>query len=270
MQFRNRSMPLPRPKGSAELIEARRRQAQRLLEESYSLNEAARLIGSGPNSVMCWRDARDSGGEEALKVRFSSGRPSTLTARQRKRIVKQLLRGAMANGFSTQLWNTSRVSVLIHQLCNVQFHRSHVARLLHELGFSCQKPERRALERDEQKIEEWKRKRWPQLKKRHAAGCPPRVCRRIRLHDDPAGAAHLGAGWADPHPTPLLQPRSHLRDRRPVGQSAPTSARGCTFACIRRIFLRTRRMTSSGTCCDTCAGTSSRYGTAPPFTIQNP
>ena len=46
----------------------------------------------------------------------------------------------------------------------MQFHRSHVARLLHELGFSCQKPERRALERDEEKIEDWKCKRWPQVK----------------------------------------------------------------------------------------------------------
>lgn len=156
---------MPRPKGSAALIEARRRQALRLLEEGYSLNEAARLIGSAASSVMRWRDARDSGGEEALKVRFSTGRPSTLTARQRKRIVKRLLHGAMANGFSTELWTISRVGALIHQLCNVQFHRSHVARLLHELGFSCQKPERRALERDEDKIEQWKRKRWPQVKK---------------------------------------------------------------------------------------------------------
>ena len=156
---------MPRPKGSAALIEARRRQGLRLLEEGYSLNEAARLIGSAPSSVMRWRDARDSGGEQALKVRFSTGRPPTRTARQRKRIVKGLLRGAMANGFSTELWTISRVGALIHQLCNVQFHRSHVARLLHELGFSCQKPERRALERDEEKIEEWKRKRWPQVKK---------------------------------------------------------------------------------------------------------
>ena len=105
-RFRYGSTPLPRPKGSAALLEARRRQGLRLLEEGYSLNEAARLIGSAASSVMRWRDARDSGGEEALKVRFSSGRPSTLTARQRKRIVKRLLRGAMANGFATELWTT--------------------------------------------------------------------------------------------------------------------------------------------------------------------
>jgi transposase len=156
---------VPRPKGSAELIEARRRQALRLLDEGYSLNEVGRMIGSAPSSVMRWRDAVHSGGEEALKVRFSPGRPPALTGAQRKQIVKLLLKGAMANGFGTELWTTGRVAILIQKHCRVQFHRSHVARLLHELGFSCQKPERRALERDEEKIEEWKRKRWPQVKK---------------------------------------------------------------------------------------------------------
>lgn len=156
---------MPRPKGSAELIEARRRQALRLLEEGYSLNEVGRMVGCAPSSVMRWRDALQSGGEEALKVRFSSGRPATLTQAQRKRVVKRLLKGAMANGFSTELWTSARVATLIQKHCRVSFHRSHVARLLHELGFSCQKPERRALERDEARIEQWKRKEWPRVKK---------------------------------------------------------------------------------------------------------
>jgi len=90
-----REHAVPRPKGSAELIEARRRQALRLLDEGYSLNEVGRMIGSAPSSVMRWRDALQSGGEEALKVRFSPGRPPALTAAQRKQIVKLLLKGAM-------------------------------------------------------------------------------------------------------------------------------------------------------------------------------
>jgi len=156
---------VPRPKGSAELIEARRLQALRLLDKGFSLNEVGRMLELAPSSVMRWRNARDSGGQEALKVRFSPGRPRALTDRQRRKIVKLLLKGALANGFETELWTTRRVASLIEEHCHIQFHRGHVARLLHEMGFSCQKPERRALERDEQKIEEWKRKRWPQVKK---------------------------------------------------------------------------------------------------------
>lgn len=156
---------MARPKGSAELIEARRHQALRLLDEGYSLNEVGRMVDSAASSVMRWRDARARGGEAGLRVRFSPGRPAALTAAQRKRLIKLLLKGALANGFATELWTTPRVATLIEKHCGVQFHRSHVARLLHELGFSCQKPERRALERDEARIEQWKRSDWPRVKK---------------------------------------------------------------------------------------------------------
>jgi transposase len=156
---------MPRPKGSAEVIEARRRQALRLLDQGYSLGEVGRMTGCAASSVMRWRDARTRGGKQALKVRPTPGRPSELNDRDRRRIVQRLLKGAMANGFATELWTTTRVAQVIHKCCGIQYHRSHVARLLHELGFSCQKPERRALERDEARIEQWKRRDWPRVKK---------------------------------------------------------------------------------------------------------
>jgi transposase len=95
---------MPRPKGSAELIEARRHQALRLLDAGYSLNEVGRMVPTAPSSVMRWRDARERGGEAALRFRLLPGRPATLTAAQRRRIVRQLLKGALANGFATELW----------------------------------------------------------------------------------------------------------------------------------------------------------------------
>ena len=60
-----------RPKGSAAVLEARRRRGLRLLDQGRSLNEVARLLDCAPSSVMRWRDAHDAGGEEALRVRFS-------------------------------------------------------------------------------------------------------------------------------------------------------------------------------------------------------
>jgi transposase len=156
---------MARPKGSAEVIEARRRQALRLLDQGYSLGEVGRMTGSAASSVMRWRNAVERDGEQGLKVRVASGRPATLSDSQRRRIVKKLLRGALANGFDTELWTTSRVASVIHKSFGVRFHRSHVARLLHDLGFSCQKPERRAIERDEKRIEQWKRRDWPRVKK---------------------------------------------------------------------------------------------------------
>jgi len=157
---------MPRPKGSADLLENRRRRALALLDTGLSINEVARQMKCGASSVMRWRDARQAGGEEAFRVRFSPGRPPKLDVRQKKRLVRLLLRGAMAYGYRTNLWTTARIAELIQREFAVQYHRDHVGRLMHSLQWSPQKPERRALERDEKAIEQWKKKDWPRIKKR--------------------------------------------------------------------------------------------------------
>ena len=155
-----------RPKGSAAVLEARRRRGLRLLDQGRSLNEVARLLDCAPSSVMRWRDARDAGGEEALRVRFSPGRPPKLSARDRRRLTRLLQRGARAHGYATDLWTTERIARLIFREFRVRYHRAHVGRVLHSLGWSVQKPERRALERDEERIARWKSETWPRIKKK--------------------------------------------------------------------------------------------------------
>ncbi|OAI77521.1 hypothetical protein RSP799_18090, partial [Ralstonia solanacearum] len=58
-----------------------------------------------------------------------------------------------------------RVRMLIERLYGVTFSEVHVWRLLGALGLSSQKPERRAIERDEDAVQRFKRKTWPALKK---------------------------------------------------------------------------------------------------------
>ena len=161
-----------RPKGSAAVLEARRHLALRLLDQGRSLNEVSRLLECAPSSVMRWRDARDAGGEAALRVRFSPGRPRKLSARDRGRLVRLLLRGARAHGYETDLWTTARVARVIFREFRVRYHRAHVGRLLHGLGWSVQKPERQALERNEERIEHWKRQVWPRIKKKRRGWVP--------------------------------------------------------------------------------------------------
>jgi transposase len=161
-----------RPKGSAAVLEARRHRALRLLDQGRSLNEVARLLECAASSVMRWRDTRDAGGEEALQVRFSPGRPPKLSEREQRRLVALLLQGAQAHGYATDLWTTARVAQVIFREFRVRYHRAHVGRLLHGLGWSVQKPERRALERNEQRIEQWKREAWPRIKKKPRGWVP--------------------------------------------------------------------------------------------------
>ena len=136
-----------------------------LLAEGRTLREVARIIGCEPSSVMRWRDAWREGGEEGLRVVPASGRPPKLTEAQLRRLVKLLVKGPLKHGYTTDLWTTARVAEVIERVFGIRYDRDHVGRVLHRLGWSHQKPERRAIERDETAIDEWKRKRWPRIKK---------------------------------------------------------------------------------------------------------
>lgn len=154
-----------RPHGSPRSLEQRRRRALRLLDQRLSLNEVARRIGCHASSVMRWRDARERYGDEGVKAKPACGRPPKLKSGERKRLVSLLRKGAMANGYRTDLWTTARIAEVIEENFGVPYHRDHIGRLMASLGWTYQKPEKRALQRDEDAIEKWKRKEWPRVKK---------------------------------------------------------------------------------------------------------
>ena len=156
---------MPRPKGSPDLLADRRRRALALLKSGLSLNEVARRIRCVASSVLRWRNAWRRRGEEAFRVRSSPGRPPKLKPAQQRHLVKLLLKGPLARGYHTNLWTTARIAELITGEFGVSYHRDHVGRLMHSLGWSHQKPETRAAERDEEAIDRWKRKDWPRVKK---------------------------------------------------------------------------------------------------------
>ena len=103
-------------------------------------------------------------------------RPPTahaLSASQAQRLREILLHGPLAAGFATDLWTCFRVSDLIQKRFGISYHFNHVGRLLHDLGFSQQQPQRRARERDEAAIARWREYDWPRIKKGDDAGKLP-------------------------------------------------------------------------------------------------
>jgi transposase len=78
----------------------------------------------------------------------------------------------MASGYRTEVWTTKRVAEGIETTFHVPCHYNTAGKLLHRLDWTPQKPEGRALERDEEAIQRWKKKVWPRVKKRRAAGRP--------------------------------------------------------------------------------------------------
>lgn len=155
-------------------IEARRLEGARLLKRKVKQSEVARQVGVSRQSVSEWaRQLREVNGAVGKLKAKVLGRPRWLDPKQCERLSALLLSGALAAGFPTELWTVKRVRVLIEREFGVVYSNTGCWELLHTLGFSPQRPEKRALQRDEEAIVSWKRKTWPALKKSPAAKGAP-------------------------------------------------------------------------------------------------
>jgi transposase len=148
----------------AKSLQQRRLRAGRLLQRGIAQAEVARRVGVSRTTVSQWNTQLEAGGLAALRSR-PRGRPSGLDDAQRRELMRALRSGALAEGFATDLWTLPRVGELIERRFGRAYCESQVWRILVALGFSCQRPSGRALERDEAAIQRWKRTRWPALKK---------------------------------------------------------------------------------------------------------
>jgi len=149
-----------------EQLEQRRLEAAELLRQGLHQAEVARRVGVHRQSVSRWTKELKQGGKRALRKAGRAGRRPRLHAEDLRRIEQGLKRGPEVLGYETKLWTSWRVADLIERECGVHYHPSQAWRILRQLGWSCQRPVGRALERDEEKIRRWKRERWPEIKKK--------------------------------------------------------------------------------------------------------
>jgi transposase len=153
-------------KRNFEALEKRRMKAARLLGKGIHEAEVARRVGAHRQSVNRWAKQLEESGIAGLKKASRAGRKPRLSEKELKNIREALKRGPEALGYETGLWTAWRVADLIERECGVQYHPGHVWKILKQLGWSCQRPTGRALERNEEAIRQWKKKRWPELKKK--------------------------------------------------------------------------------------------------------
>ena len=256
---------MPRLKESADLLEDRRKRALALLDAGHSLNEVGRRIGCNASSVMRWRNARRRGGAKALRVRFSPGRPWKLTATQRKRLVRFLLQGPVAHGYRTNLWTTIRIAEIVQRKFGIRYHRAHVGRLMHSLKWTPQKPERRALERDEEKIKRWKQRKLAPGKKNAA-----RLGAHIVFADE-SGFLLIPSvvrTWAPEGQTPIHRHRQGPRDKISVISGISLSPQrqrlGLYYLSSSTTSSRKKSAFFCARCCGTCAASSLFCWITPP------
>ena len=148
----------------AKELQRRRLRAGRLLKRGVVQAEVARRVGVSRTTVSVWNRELEANGLDGLRAR-PRGRPSGLSGAQRAELMSALVNGALAEGFATDLWTLPRVGALIARRFGRTYSESQVWRILVKLGFSCQRPSSRALERNEAAVRRWKHTRWPALKK---------------------------------------------------------------------------------------------------------
>ena len=155
-----------RPQGTPQQLQKRRERAIELLKAHKSPADVARAVSASRSSVSRWLCSFKTHGRTGLRAQRIPGRPAGLSAQQKQQLERQLLKGPLAAGYKTDLWTLRRIGKLIQRSFRVHYHPGHVWKILRALGWSCQKPERRATQRDEAAIAHWKRYVWPQIRRR--------------------------------------------------------------------------------------------------------
>jgi len=142
-----------RPVGTAEELQRRRLRAVELVQQGESPEDVARFLGCGRSSVYTWvKLARQ--GPEKLAAKPHAGPKPRLSAEQLRELEELLLEGPKAHGWRTELWTAGRVQEVVRRHFGLDYHPEHVRKIVkRKLGWTSQKPQRRARERDEAAID---------------------------------------------------------------------------------------------------------------------
>ena len=146
-------------------LEKRRLSAGRMFSKGRTQAEVARHFKVSRAAACQWYGAWQGDAEKGLKSTGSSGATPKLTSRQKHILKREILRGPAKAGYPTDFWTLERIRTLAKKKLHAILGTTSVWRTVVALGFSVQKPERRARERNEKAISDWKLKTFPSLKK---------------------------------------------------------------------------------------------------------
>ena len=153
---------MSRPLGTADELERRRKRAVQAVVEGQPRSAVAAVLGVHPKTVARWvRLARHPGG---LDARPKPGPAPGLTDADLRRLESLLAKGAKAHGWPNHLWTAARVARLIERQFGRRYHPEHVRKVLkRRLGWTSQKPRRKARERNDKEVARWVGDEFPRI-----------------------------------------------------------------------------------------------------------
>lgn len=150
---------------SRKRLEQRRMKAGKLFQKGCTQAEIARTLRVTPAAVNQWRIVWHAHGLSGLKSKGHPGIQTALTKQKAQKLKRAILKGPRSFGYTTDLWTLERIKAIAKKEAGLSFGATWIWHTIIALGFSCQKPVKRAVERDEKAIAAWKLTAFPSLKK---------------------------------------------------------------------------------------------------------
>ncbi|MBM3273476.1 transposase [Candidatus Kaiserbacteria bacterium] len=148
-----------------KVLERRRMRAARLFDAGVSQYAVAKRLGVSTAAANQWHHAWEERGADGLKTKGPPGFDPAYDAAKRKKLRTLVLSSPRSHGYDTDFWTIERIRTVARTKFKVRLRQTQTWRTLVRCGFSCQKPERRAKERDENAIRYWRTVTFPRLKK---------------------------------------------------------------------------------------------------------
>jgi transposase len=195
-----------RPRRDLQALQDRRMAAADMFRRGKRQVDVVNELGVSAQTASRWYRAWQEGGRAALAGADRAGRLRKLSEDQLAQVQAALVKGPRANGFATEMWTLARVAEVIETVSGVRYSQTQTWTILRQrLGWSRQRPARRAVERNDEAIATWVKQDWPRIKKRAAPRRLDHLPRRERVLPPPTGESDLGAERPDTSATaPVL------------------------------------------------------------------
>jgi transposase len=137
-----------------------------LNHDQRTSGEISTLLGVSRSRVSQWLKTYYQQGVEGLLEGRRTGRPSRLTDLQKVLLCDIVDSGPIAYGLISGVWTSKLIAEIIKDEFEIEYHPSHVWKLLQEFGFSVQSPKRLLAKADDEKRQKWIKETYPSIKKK--------------------------------------------------------------------------------------------------------
>src|SRR3989338_3114871 len=185
-----------------QALEYMRLQSIKLYKQGKKISEISAFFGVTIDAVYKWIRKYKQNGKDSLRMKKAKGAEPKITKNEGKRLIKLIEKSAINYGFEIPLWDCKKIKQVIKSKFGKDIHFSNVWRMLVKLGFSPQKPEKMALERNQRKVNKWIREVWPDIEEQR------RRWQAMLYFQDESSVSLvpvLGTTWAKKGETPKLK-----------------------------------------------------------------